>query len=59
VRLESAGFEERFLKGMREGLELDPVSSSSMMKMSKKMAVGVDVVEAQSGRQRKKKVQMM
>jgi hypothetical protein len=43
---------------MREGLELDPVSSL-MMKMPKKMAVGVDVVEAQSERQRKKKVQMM
>ena len=41
-------------------LELDPVSSSSsMMKMLKKMALGVDVVEAQPERQRKKKVQIV
>lgn len=42
------------------GLELDPVSSSSStMKMPKKMTVGVDVMEAQSERWRRKKVRMM
>ena len=47
-------------------LELDPVSSSSTMVMKmpkkmlpKKMAVDVDVVEAQPDWQMKKKVQMM
>ena len=50
--------------GMRVGLELDPVSLSSlMMMMPKKMAVGVDVVVVvvvQPERQMaKKNVQMM
>ena len=55
-----AGIEEKFFGGMRVGLELDPVLlSSSMMKMPKKMVVGVGVMEVQPQRQMKKKVQMM
>ena len=44
---------------MRVGLGLDPVSSSSTMKMPMKMAAGVDVVGAQPKRQMERKVQMM
>jgi hypothetical protein len=51
-----------FFGEMPVGWELDPVSSSSsMMKMPKKMAVAVDVdvVEAHPDWQMKKRVQMM
>jgi hypothetical protein len=41
------------------GLGLDPVSSSSMMKMPMKMTAGVDVAGARPERQMKRKVQMM
>jgi hypothetical protein len=49
-----------FFGEMPVGWELDLVSSSSsMMKMPKKTAVDVDVVEAHPDWQMKKKVQMM